>query len=609
MNDESPGNGARDAEGAEAGVGAVWRFGAPAAVALVGAFALARAWSFGPDLQIDFGRELHLPWRVSQGDRLYLDLAHWGGPLSVTWHAFLFGVFGPSLALVKASNAAACAVIAASIYVIANRFAGSVVALVTAGFFVGCLAFAQLLPLANYDYLTPYAHELTHGLALALLGLALRVSLGSVGSRRPTVAWVCGVLLGAVAATKVEVLFAYAAALFVAFGWPCLVGAPEARLRARHEWGRLALGFAVSVAVITLAVASHSGWQAAWLGWLEPWRVLLGTDVASLPFYRHTMGTLDPGASLLRLFQGSVLVGLGCAGIALVAIGWRRFMPRWAIYPAVFVWLAVFWQLPMTPGAMRLLLAPVGWIAASLLGLALFEARRSRDADRLGLAALLTFAVVLTAKMALNARLSHYGFALFMPATLVCVAALVGVFPGAIARRGGSREAAVLLGTMLVVSVGLGLHTQSERHRAARTAEVGRGDDVMRADFRAHAFNRALAHLLERPPDTTVAVLPEGVMLNYLSRRETPTRYINFMPPELAMYGEAAIVDALRTSPPDLIVLMHKRAGLYGTPDFGTDYGRALDAFAREHYRHLETWGGEPFDPATRFGISVWERR
>ena len=41
-------------------------------------------------------------------------------------------------------------------------------------------------------------------------------------------------------------------------------------------------------------------------------------------------------------------------------------------------------------------------------------------------------------------------------------------------------------------------------------------------------------------------------MVNYLARRVNPTPYINFMPPELIMFGEENMVAAFRSSPAGL---------------------------------------------------------
>jgi hypothetical protein len=577
----------------------------PILVALVGVVALAQAWVFGPDLQVDFGRELYLPWRVAQGDRLYVDVAHWSGPLSVAWHALLFTIFGESLAIVKLSNVAVLMAISFFVHALAVRFAGEIAAVVTTGFFVGALAFAQLLPLANYDYLTPYAHELTHGLVLALAGLH---AMACLDRDRPRVPFVCGLLLAAVAATKVEVVVAYSAALVFGFGLPCLTDCAARRGKALADLGRLAAGLVLGLLLGTVLLAWHAGAGAALIGWTEPWRVLMTTDVSALPFYRYVMGTLDLTASLSRILRGGLFDLVALGGIAGLAVGWRRFGSERAT-PAVVVCVVLLPFLLQPPWmAVALAISPIFVIVALLFGASLVRDLQRIGVDHAARTAVLVFALVLAAKMALRAQLSHYGFVLYMPAALVCVACLVGLFPWQVEKRGGSRVLAVALGSSLVIAAGMGLQAKTTTQREARNAEFGEAGDAMRADARAREMSQALAYLEALPRDATVAVLPEGIMLNYLARRVNPTPYINFMPPELEMYGEATIVDAFRASPPDVVVYVHKRAGLYGTPFFGRDYGRSLYGFVQANYRPAETWGGAPFDPGTRFGVRVLER-
>jgi hypothetical protein len=43
---------------------------------------LLRSWKTWPDVVSDTGRELYLAWRLSAGDVLYRDVAHFNGPLS-----------------------------------------------------------------------------------------------------------------------------------------------------------------------------------------------------------------------------------------------------------------------------------------------------------------------------------------------------------------------------------------------------------------------------------------------------------------------------------------------------------------------------------------------
>src|SRR5262245_9777594 len=54
-------------------------------------------WRKWPDLLVDFGEQLYLPWRISAGDVLYRDVMYLtGGPVSQYYHAALFKLFGVS---------------------------------------------------------------------------------------------------------------------------------------------------------------------------------------------------------------------------------------------------------------------------------------------------------------------------------------------------------------------------------------------------------------------------------------------------------------------------------------------------------------------------------
>ena len=76
----------------------MWSYGA----ALTGLYALlgtllAFTWRRWPDVLVDFGRELYVPWRLAEGAILYRDVAYFNGPFSPYFNAVLFRVFGTSM--------------------------------------------------------------------------------------------------------------------------------------------------------------------------------------------------------------------------------------------------------------------------------------------------------------------------------------------------------------------------------------------------------------------------------------------------------------------------------------------------------------------------------
>jgi hypothetical protein len=54
----------------------------PIAIILAGLAMLCWTWRTWPDVLIDFGRELYVPWRLAAGQVLYTDIAYFNGPLS-----------------------------------------------------------------------------------------------------------------------------------------------------------------------------------------------------------------------------------------------------------------------------------------------------------------------------------------------------------------------------------------------------------------------------------------------------------------------------------------------------------------------------------------------
>ena len=109
-------------------------------------------------------------------------------------------------------------------------------------------------------------------------------------------------------------------------------------------------------------------------------------------------------------------------------------------------------------------------------------------------------------------------------------------------------------------------------------------------------------------PEETLVVLPEGIMVNYLIRRENPTPYINFMPPEMILFGGGPILQSLKREAPDYIAFVHKKTVMYGYPFFGRDYGQQIYRWVNDNYYAIRRIGMRPFRDDTVFGIVILKR-
>jgi hypothetical protein len=627
---------------------------------------LAWTWGTWPNVLVDFGRELYVPWRLAEGEVLYRDIAYFNGPLSPYLNALWFRLFGVGLRTLVACNGLLLVGLVAMLYALLTRVSDRVGATAACLLFATVFAFSQIDAIGNDNYLTPYSHEATHGLLLSLAAL-----LGFTRYRvRPLAsAATCGFALGLVWLTKAEIFAATGAALAVAFAltWWSERGG---RGRALASLGVLVAAALCPplLALALLGLAMPTG--DALTGILGSWPSVFEPQLTGQYFYRATLGTLDVEANLRELLEWSA--GYTAFALALVALGrglggtpaegsspgaegsspgaegsfpgaegsspgaegsspgaegsfpgaegsspnTRPGLLRAEVsrpFP-LLCWAGSFGLLSLLDVAWPEALRPLPLVMLLLLVLcgasfARETSKAARDEIAVLRVALLVFALVLLAKVILRVRLDQYGFALAMPATLLLTVALVSWLPAAAGgtARGGRIIRAGALGAISAVALSLVWVIQMRVDE--RTHPVGADPDRFLAGFRAPAVNAALADIEERlGSEDSLAVLPEGVMLNYLARRPNSTGHINFMPPELIIFGESRILDALRANPPDYVALTHKDTREYGLDFFGRGYGRALLAWVKHNYQPVALFGQPPLRQGTRFGIRLMKR-
>ena len=158
----------------------------PVAV-LAAVFVILTAWSWRrwPDLLVDFGQQLYIPWRLAAGERLHEEITLLHGPLSQCLNALWFTLFGPSLTVLIMVNLAILALLTWIVYRIVRLIATPLTATISCLVLLCVFGFSQYVKTGNYNYISPYTHESTHGLVLAAaMVLALAHALRG-GGRRP----------------------------------------------------------------------------------------------------------------------------------------------------------------------------------------------------------------------------------------------------------------------------------------------------------------------------------------------------------------------------------------------------------------------------------------
>jgi hypothetical protein len=575
------------------------------------------AWDRGPDPWVDFGRELYVPWRLTEGDALHRELAWFNGPLSPWWNAGWMWLCGVSFDTLQWVNLGLALLGAALLYALVRAATGALGAFVALCMYFPLFVFSQQRAIGNYSHLAPYSHCIVHGYVLSLAALAAFARARKTAHIRWYAA--AGCALGGVFLTKGEIFLAAAGASAVALAFAArgTAARDDGLLRSERSDGRgpwlrvLAVttaGFATPLVLAWLALRSTLPAGDSLPALLGTWTHALNPDLAGLPFYTVMRGMDAPlenvmlalrvaggiggcilamallvrgaEATLGRRASGRVgrdveLCALGAAGLALVLAVLLRFQLHLLLRP-----------LPLG-------LAVVAALAFRA-ALAQDPARREQGRASLVLAA---FSGLLLLKLGLKPSVRDYGFVLAAPGTTLCVAALVHGLPGSFG-AGIARGRAILIGALVALALG---HVHTTRVQLGRrTLDVRSGGDrVIVTPWRGEQLEEIMRVLDEAvPAEGTLLVLPEGVMINYWLRRRTPIQVFNFMPPELLMFGEEEIIADLEAHAPDVVLLAQKETPEYGHRFFGHGYGDDLLRWIHARYRESARFGAVPLTSA-----------
>ncbi|MFQ3640882.1 MAG: hypothetical protein SNJ62_12850, partial [Chloracidobacterium sp.] len=566
---------------------------------------------------VDFGIELYVAWRLTEGEHLYRDIYWLGGPLSQYANALWFRLGGVSYQTLTFVNLACLAGLTALLYRFFAQTVGRLAGLTAGLLLLVVFAFQLYEPNGSWSYIAPYRHEAVHGLGLAVLGLSLfRDYLIKGGTWR---ACVIGLCFGAVSLTKIEPTLAMAVAL--ASGYVLSLNyAPPGRIKWRQDTVGFVGGALVLPVGFGLYLGSHMPVAVAVTGLLGNWIMVGQTDAAGQAFYQRIMGlgrwqeNLVWVASGAGICLGAVAVGLWCEWKLREVVRGRLVWSAavigglWFVSSAYMPWPLFLRPLPVLTG---LSVAWLAWVTVQGQDPEV-SARRWIPLLTWGV-----FGLVLLGKIGLAAHAGGYGFTLALPSTLLVAAILIDLLPETLSARGWGRGDLVRAGAAGVgLAFLLAAQEASSAFHTAKTMPLGDGPDRMFAfappfSDQAATLGPALEDLAQLlPKDATLFVVPDGAIVNYLLRCRNPTPYVVLDPLMLtAAGGESQVVERLAAQPPDYVLFVARDFQEYGFGRFGQDArcGRLITTWIAEHYEVLRVYGAPPASPD--FGCVVLRRR
>jgi hypothetical protein len=576
------------------------------ALAALAVYFIWVSWRKWPDPIADSGPQWHTLWQLMQGARLYHDVTWNYGPLSPSFGAVLFAVFGPGMMVIATANLIFYWVIVTLAYLAFRKAWGWPGAFAALGVFISVFSFSRLNEVANYNYATPYANESTHGFLL-LLVTALVVVRWCHGRSWP-LALALGLCGGVAAVLKPEFMLAGGALGLVAVAMRTLqrqrVGAVELLA--------LAGGVGLPTALFTLWFARGESLGAAFVDASQAWWLVLvdrsqATTVQQQLFLGLDRPWLYGKIELLAAVKAAVAMG------AIWAAGWMMGRP-WKLTVRVALAVgagALVYLCRPSPGWLYVGGSFPGLLVVALGVLAVRVRGELRRTGRVEEGTLMAFALALLgatmlARMLLHARVTHLGFYQAALAGMVIAAFLVAEIPRW--TGGGPGRCLAMAGGFVVL--GWGCTTIAMASHAAlvdQTVPIGTGRDrfyasVGEVDPIGPLVNWVLDQLKTTPPEAKICVLPEGEMINYLLRRPDPLGTAR---------TDEQIMGRLRLTRPDYVVFISRNLAEVGVKEYGAPGGPgyAMLQWLRENkYPIVAETGGNPLRTDAAKGAAILRR-
>ncbi|HKF45372.1 MAG TPA: hypothetical protein VKG01_19925 [Thermoanaerobaculia bacterium] len=547
------------------------------------------SWNRWIQPYVDSGRELMVPRRIAQGERLYRDVQFFHGPLAPYAGAAIERAAPGSLGARIAFAALLALWNLEALRRLAARLASP-----------GRAALATSLAVALAYFIQPGGWLFPFSFDTAAAVAAVTSALVFASGESPRDGWAGFCLLVALLSRPEIGLAAMAALLFEA-GW-----------RPRR-WPSLAILPLAASAVVYAAVSLRTPVARLVSG---GWLALVHPPAEFQNVYRVYAGLDRPGFRVVELaLVAMALVLLGALLAAASAVS-RSLPPRSrsraAITAATMALLGAIalaaWRPPASWSPTLSLLPPFVRIVPPVLALAALARllKRLRRRPPTGIFegvpdSVLFLAALLGARVLLAAGYAgpYNAFFLPLPVVVTCGAlwraaekARDSVGPVSPALATGSL--AVLLGFRVLVLADV-------YRRPGWTNVATPAGSVRLAEPVAWTTSLALQDLAGRNlPRRTLAGFPEGGFFHYVLNLKNPLPADQFFPGRFDRAGEEEIVRRLESDPPDAVVLVNVLAVGEGATAFGKDYNVELGAAIERDFRVARAFG-----PGARPGARI----
>jgi hypothetical protein len=573
-------------------------------------------WLKWGDLIIDVGREAYVPLELMSGKLLYRDIFYLYGPFSPYFNAFLYKLLGPSINTLVLDGIITIILCAILIYKISRLFLDILVSILATMTFLFVFAFGDYYYAGIFNFILPYSYPAIHSILFSLAAFYFFCMWFKKRSIMRAVA--VSLFLPLAILCKIEAGLAISTSLIIVFF--IYLFTKKRLLKEKDIMLNLFMFIASSLFLASFVYWAFFILSKSMINKNSLFFTLFSSASLNDLFSKNLFAGGSIPKSFLVIGRVSVYYIFLCSYFAaggIIAENYIYKLKRTVIKnTAYFCILAIFLSM-MHIFVKRFFTYELQYRALPLISFImavvfLHKFSRAKENMRyLFIVTISSFCFFLMSRMMFNAWAGHYGFYLLAPSLIVYYIFFLGIVPDLFKTaqvRNFYKTCFIFLSIFFIIN-----HFNISRYfYENKTLKISskRGDIYVFNNSRDYRC-KELIEFLENKTDEkeTVAIFPEGIFINFLSKRNAPLYYYQYLPVDLKRSSVTEdIIEDMHSKKPDYVVIIQRETYEYGYLGFGYDYGQGIFAYIVNNYALYKQFGPFPFT-GRGYGIAVFKRK
>lgn len=539
-------------------------------------------WGKCGDLILDCGREVYIPYAISKGEVLYKDIFCIYSAFPYLFNTFFIKIFGANLSVYYFIGGIFAAAYTLGTYACSRYFLPKIISF--------CLAILIMLSVvfdgSIFNFIFPYSYAMVFSATFAIW--ILYFILCYIKTKNKNLLYMSAFLWGGICVSKIDFIFVILPILFVYALYE----------KDKKEVFVKSLAYALSLPVVTYLVLFAQGLRVSDIIKNSHYLTSMIKSESLATFYSNyslVSFNINHFSSNLVDLISLIFISAIFFAVILYALRTKKQILKYGLSSTVTAFFCLIFFLQEDVPQKMFALLP--YICTIILIFKLINYLKSKDyknQKHVAFLILIFFSLLCSLKNYHSLMLGFYG-AYSLCGLLISITVFIERFFENNLLYNSKRQYDGALTVYLITIILLFAHqtliTLVNENNIVKTAF---GTHKTTKNI-AQSFNEALGYLNRHSnKNETLLVMPEGIMLNFLSGLRWDFYQTSFIPLDFESFREDNIIKDITNKKPDYIIFTSRNTSEYGKGRICRDYGIETCKYVVSNYT-LEAAFGDKF--------------